>query len=742
MKHRLFLSAVLVMALAVPQSVKAYSFSAVAPSGQTLFYNITQYPYNGNASVEVTYYNTTSNPWPSGSPSPAGVLTIPDSVIYNDDTYVVTAIGNYAFKGCTELSSVSIPNSITSIGIQSFYGCCGLEGTLIIRNTVSSIGNFAFADCSRLSSITVGNNVVSIGNMAFYNVRHVEYHGSATGAPWSANSINGVTEGDFVYANTSHDTLIAYIGNGGEIIIPSTVTAIGNNAFRAYPDSMSITFPSTLISIGWDAFYGCTGLTGLLLIPNSVTSIQGYAFAGCSGLYGPLHIPDSLTLLGNNAFNGCSGFTGDLIIGNLISLIDDKAFYGCSGLSSLTIGNSVTSIGYESFCGCAGLSIINSIPDEAPSLGYGTFTGVSDTIKVNIPCGSSASYIYSWTTSALFSNSNFFEDRLDFQVRSQNNQKGSVSVQIMPTCQNSNATFNAVANIGYKFVSWSDGITDNPRNIILTQDTVIEAIFDLCDTIFIHDTTYVDVFVHDTTYIDVHDTTFVDVHDTTYVTDTITFIQLDTVTEYVYDTTYIDVHDTTFVDVHDTTYITDTMTLVQTDTVTLIQTDTVTFVQVDTVTVTHVDTVTLVQTDTVTLIQTDTVTVTQTDTITNTVYDTTVVDNFIYDTTLVTDTLWLTDTLYLTEYIHDTVYIHDTIYVGVDEVQAIDVKLYQRDGNIIVAGAEGMEVAVYDVMGHQYAPVPCTSSNLEGELRIAVPASGVYLVKVGNHPARKVVVVR
>ena len=103
------------------------------------------------------------------------------------------------------------------------------------------------------------------------------------------------------------------------------------------------------------------------------------------------------------------------------------------------------------------------------------------------------------------------------------------------------------------------------------------------------------------------------------------------------------------------------------------------------------------------------------------------------------DTVTVTDTIIEYLWMHDTVYIHDTVYVGVDEVEAVDVKLYQRDGNIVVEGAGGMEVAVYDALGRQQNGEWKAES---GEVRIAVPTSGVYLVKVGQAPARKVVVIR
>ena len=163
-------------------------------------------------------------------------------------------------------------------------------------------------------------------------------------------------------------------------------------------------------------------------------------------------------------------------------------------------------------------------------------------------------------------------------------------------------------------------------------------------------------------------------------------------------------HDTTYIDVHDTTYIT------------------------------LIDTVTLTQYDTIINTVFDTVTNTVFDTIDNYIYDT--VDNYVYDTVTVTDTLWLT--LYDTILIHDTIIIHDTIVVGVDEVEALNAKIYTHDGQIVVEGADGNAVTLFDLNGRMLA----TKQEYGMPLRFDAPASGTYLLKIGNHPARKVVVVR
>ena len=348
----------------------------------------------------------------------------------------------------------------------------------------------------------------------------------------------------------------------------------------------------------------------------------------------------------------------------------------------------------------------------------------------------------------------------------------------------------------YNIVHDTTYINIHDTTVIINYDTmtVTNTVYSI-DTVilnnYIHDTTVVDHFVHDTTYIPVHDTMYVYrythdslyfydtayVHDTSYVyqwrydttyvtvNDSIIQTLVDTMYVYVNDTTqiYNFVHDTTLVFIHDTTIVTlyDTLTVTNTivdsvilnnyihdtaivtlyDTITLTQTDTVTNTEYvfDTVTNTVYDTVTNTVYDTVTNTVYDTVTNTEYvfDTVTNTVYDTVTNTEYVFDTTLVTDTLWLTDTVYIT--LTDTVYIHDTVYVGIDDDATMaNVKLYQRDGQIIVEGAEGARVMLFDAVGRQLA----TKTDEYDVLRFDVPSTGAYLIKVGNAPARRIVVVR
>ena len=323
-------------------------------------------------------------------------VTIPNSV---------TSIGYEAFRDCTSLTSITIPNSVTSIGWSAFFGCSGLT-SVTIPNSVTSIASHAFQRCSGLTSVTIPNSVTSIGYYAFDGC-------SGLTSVTIPNSVTSIDEGAFsgcsgltsikvengnekydsrnncnAIIETSSNTLIAGCKN---TIIPNSVTSIGSGAFYNCSGLTSVTIPSSVTSIGNDAFSGCSGLTSVA-IPNSVTSISNSAFSGCSGLTS-ITIPNSVTSIGWYAFYGCSGLTS-VTIPNSVTSIGDDAFDGCSGLTSVTIPNIVTSIGSSAFSGCSGLTSIVSLNSNPPSLQYSSvFYNVDKNICVVwVPKGSLSAY--------------------------------------------------------------------------------------------------------------------------------------------------------------------------------------------------------------------------------------------------------------------------------------------------------------------------------------------------------------
>ena len=283
-----------------------------------------------------------------------------------------------------------IPDGVTSIGNSAFLWCEGLT-SITIPNSVTSIENYAFAGCEGLTSIIIPNSVTSIEQAAFDAVPNIVYTGTAIGSPWGAKGINGYVDGYLVYADVSKSILLACSTQvEGEIVIPNSVTSIGNSAFAGCEGLTAITIPNGVTSIGDEAFWCCKGLTAIT-IPNSVTSIGNYAFAGCSSLpvednlrYADTYLVEAVdnTLsaytikegtkwIGRNAFKGCTGLTS-ITIPNGVTSIGDEAFEGCTSLTSITIPNSVRCIGLGIFRECSKLKYI-TLPNSITQIGKQSF---------------------------------------------------------------------------------------------------------------------------------------------------------------------------------------------------------------------------------------------------------------------------------------------------------------------------------------------------------------------------------
>ena len=351
----------------------------------------------------------------------SGAVVIPETVTYNGTTYSVTNIGDYAFRICSSLTSVTIPNSVTSIGYGAFAYCSSLT-SVTIGESVTSIGDDAFAYCTSLTSVTIPESVTSIGNQAF-----------------------------------------AYCSSLTSVTIGESVTSIGSSAFYGCSSLTSVTIPNSVTSIGYATFSGCSSLTSVT-IPNSVTSIGGWAFDGCSSLTS-VTIPNSVTSIGDYAFNNCTSLTS-VTIPNSVKSIGFLAFYNCSSLTSVTIGESVTSIGDYAFEECSSLTSITCKAATPPTIGNtGTFDGVSKSIPVYVPCGCVEAYkaASGWKN---FTNIQLVKYSIEVDVN--DTRMGSAKVDWNRACD---TQISASPNIGYHFVQWSDGNTENPRTLELTQDT-------------------------------------------------------------------------------------------------------------------------------------------------------------------------------------------------------------------------------------------------------------------------------
>ena len=321
-----------------------------------------------------------------------GNLTIPNSVII---------IGDWAFDGCSGFTgTLSIPSSVTIIGHGAFDGCSGFTGSLTIPNSVTMIGFRAFYNCSGFTGgLTIPNSVTTIGSVAF---------GECRGFSGSLTIPNSVIEIDYnPFAGcTGIEQIMVEINNPRYDSRENCNAIIETNTFKLVSGCKNSVILNGVTSIGGNAFCGCSGLTGSLIIPNSVTSIDGGAFQDCSGLTGNLTIPNSVTTIGNLAFHGCEGFTGSLTIPNSVTTIGIDAFSGCSGLTgNLNIPNSVTSIGDNAFRNCSGFTGSLTIGNSVTSIGgyaFGNCSGFTEAIMYNSTVPSLGSNAFSFMPFPIF----------------------------------------------------------------------------------------------------------------------------------------------------------------------------------------------------------------------------------------------------------------------------------------------------------------------------------------------------
>ena len=373
----------LLLALLLPATAIAHDFEVGG-----IYYNIT-----GNNEVAVTYQGASNY-----SAAYSGDVVIPETVYYNGTTYSVTAIGEYAFRYCSGLTNVSIPNSVTSIGRYAFHNCTNLSN-IQMPNSVTDIGYSAFDNTAWYNSYPDGP--VYIGKV-FYKYKGTMPEGTSFTIEDGTLGIAG----DAFY-NCSGMT---------SVNIPNTVVTISKWAFYQCTGLTSVTIPNSVITIDDYAFYSCSSLSSAT-IGNSVSFIGNYAFWGCpltdiSVVNGNTHydsrgncnaiietasntlilgcqntvIPNSVTAIGNNAFLSCTGLT-NITIPNSVTTIGERAFGACSELSNITIPSSVTTIGERAFYGCSGLSNIavasgNPIYDSRDNC-----NGIIETASNTLICG-------------------------------------------------------------------------------------------------------------------------------------------------------------------------------------------------------------------------------------------------------------------------------------------------------------------------------------------------------------------
>ena len=350
-----------------------------------------------------------------------GAAVIISTLKYQGRTMDVTSIKYEAFRNCTVMTLCVIGNKVTSIGESAFSGCSSLT-SVTIGSGVTSIGDWAFYECSGLTSVTIGSGVTSIGYQAFSGCSSLTSVTIPSGVTsiemWAFSHCSGLTsitveKGNSKYDSrdncnaiieTAYNTLIAGCKS---TTIPSSVTSIGEGAFRGCSGLTSLIIPNSVTSIGESAFASCSGLTSLI-IPNSVTSIGRCAFSYCSGLTSVTvdngnSIYDSrencnaiIETASNTLIAGCMSTT----IPSSVTRIGDWAFADCTGLTSVTIPSSVTSIGGFAFSGCSGLQHVYCHAVNPPSGdSYSFYDTPISSATLHVPAESLDAYkwTYPWS---------------------------------------------------------------------------------------------------------------------------------------------------------------------------------------------------------------------------------------------------------------------------------------------------------------------------------------------------------
>ena len=311
----------------------------------------------------------------------SGAVVIPESVEYEGKTYKVTEIGKAAFYSCQNITSVTLPQTLTTIGDNAFYYCIKLS-SIAIPKSVSTVRANAFNACNGLTSVHISDLTAwckikwyidqTEGNYHASNPLYYAHHLFLNGKEIKELTIpNGVTSIAHTFRGCSGLTSVTF---------PSTVKSIGDEAFLGCSGLTSVSIPNSVESIDARSFYGCSNLTSIT-IPNSVTYIGGGSFQNCSNL-ASITIPNSVEYIGKEAFKGTAWYNNqpdgivyagtllyqykgtmpsntDIVVNEGTTRICYGAFYGCNGMRSISIPKSVNAISDYAFFRCNGLTSVH-----------------------------------------------------------------------------------------------------------------------------------------------------------------------------------------------------------------------------------------------------------------------------------------------------------------------------------------------------------------------------------------------
>ena len=316
----------------------------------------------------------TPAPAPKPAPAPAPKTTASKGLSFelNKDgkSYYLRSV-EYCEDADIVIPSVYEGKPVTSISGLAFIGRSGTITSVTVPDSVTSIGNGAFSGCTVITNIAISAN-----NSAYKSVdgnlyskdgkEFIKYSAGKTDVSFTVpSSVTSIAENAF--ANCKSLT---------SIIIPKSVAKIGDFAFQRCSGLKNIVIPYGVTSIGRVTFGNCTSLESIT-IPDSVTLINNCAFDSCSSLRS-ITVPERTTSINNLAFRYCTGLES-VIIPDAVKSIGKDAFWGCSKLKSVTVGSRVTSIGMGAFSGCSSLeSVVFKSPKGWQKVGGGLFSKISE----------------------------------------------------------------------------------------------------------------------------------------------------------------------------------------------------------------------------------------------------------------------------------------------------------------------------------------------------------------------------
>lgn len=314
-----------------------------------------------------------------------GDVVIPSSVVYNGTTYFVTGIDNYAFDD-SDVTSVSIPNTVKSIGSSAFAYCPSLS-LVTVSNTLTTIGSSAFNGCSSLQNISLPQSLTSIGSSAFRecaSLTTISIPGSVSyigpGAFYGSGINNPIIfKNQFVYLPSSYQ---------GSYEIPKGITEIIGSAFADCTGLTEIFIPNEVTTIGESAFRGCSKIK-YVIVPKGVQYIPAIMFYQCTDLE-EVSLPNTITGIGKWAF-GYSGIK-TMIIPPLVTSINDDVFYGCRSLQSVTFPANCYNCRLWAFGNTPSLSEIFDFADSQQGHSEGPVWGGASRGTVHVLPGKSSNY--------------------------------------------------------------------------------------------------------------------------------------------------------------------------------------------------------------------------------------------------------------------------------------------------------------------------------------------------------------